>query len=128
MHTTLRSECPSRKSPRAADPNKITHSRFVAPNSFSLFTNSASFVSVDNISHPFLSPSPTSFRKPRRLRCCRRQIHQIRRRHLLLLRPSLRFPNHFPRLFQSRLRTSLGETKASRFHPIRLRLDQRDCL
>src|SRR6266446_1565815 len=56
MPTTLRSECPSRKSPRAADPYKITHSRFAAANSFSLRTNSASFASMESISNPLLSP------------------------------------------------------------------------
>src|SRR5438132_10869774 len=56
MQTTLRSECPSRKSPRAADPYKITHSRFAAANSFSLRTNSASFASMESISNPLLSP------------------------------------------------------------------------
>src|SRR6266446_1268429 len=56
MQTTLRSECPSRKSPRAADPYKITHSRFAAANSFSLRTNSASFASMESIPNPLLSP------------------------------------------------------------------------
>src|SRR5215472_18843177 len=57
MHTTFKSECPSRKSPRAADPNKMTHSKFVAANSFSLFTNSVSFASVESISASiFISP------------------------------------------------------------------------
>src|SRR6266550_829334 len=54
MQTTLRSECPSRKSPRAADPNKMTHSRFAPANSFTLLTSSVSLVSVESISHPFL--------------------------------------------------------------------------
>src|SRR6266704_1550480 len=56
--TTLRSECPSRKSPRAAEPNRITHSRFADANSFSLLTSSTSFVSVESISRPFLSFQP----------------------------------------------------------------------
>src|SRR5207247_2190736 len=96
MQTTLRSECASRKSPRAAEPNKITHSRFAAANSFSLRTNSASFVSVDCISNPFLSNEATSFPKLPRLRCCRRQIPQTRRllRHRRSrLRPSLPHPS-----------------------------------
>src|SRR5215467_16047817 len=50
MHATFKSECPSRKSPRAAEPNKITHSRFVAANSLSRFTSSVSFASVESIS------------------------------------------------------------------------------
>src|SRR6266571_7293729 len=53
MQATLRSECPSRKSPRAADPNKRTHSKFVAANSFSRFTSSVSFASVESISASF---------------------------------------------------------------------------
>src|SRR6266568_1851955 len=54
--TTLRSEWPSRKSPRAPEPYNMTHSRFVAANSFSRFTSSLSFASVDSISLFFLPP------------------------------------------------------------------------
>src|SRR5438445_3815301 len=96
MQTTLRSECASRKSPRAAEPNKITHSKFAAANSFSLRTNSASFVSVDCISNPFLSNGATSFPKLLRLRCCRRQTPQTRlllRHRRSRLRPSLPHPS-----------------------------------
>src|SRR5438105_11377972 len=55
MHTTFRSECPSRKSPRAAEPNKITHSKFVAANSLSRFTSSVNFASIESISASFQS-------------------------------------------------------------------------
>src|SRR5437763_13559390 len=50
IQTTLRSECPSRKSPRAAEPNKMTHSKLLAANSFNRFTSSASLASVERIS------------------------------------------------------------------------------
>src|SRR5207244_12996340 len=101
MQTTLRSECPSRKSPRAADPNKMTHSRLAAANSFSLLTSSVSLVSVESIAHPFLSSSATSFLKRLRLRCCRRRILQIRHHRLrrTLLHPSFRLPSHLPSPF-----------------------------
>src|SRR6267143_146478 len=126
MQTTLRSECPSRKSPRAAEPNKMTHSRFAPANSFSLLTSSVSFVSVESISNPFLSSLVTSFLKRLRLRCCRRQIPQIRRHRRLrrsLPRPNLpsRLPNASPRC----PRAFPAETRASRFRPIRLRADHR---
>src|ERR1700730_218496 len=67
MQATLRSECPGRKSPLAAEPNKMTHSTFVAANSFSLFTNSVSFASVESISLFFLSFCATSFPRRRHL-------------------------------------------------------------
>ena len=51
-------KCPSRKSPRAAEPNKMTHSRFVVANSFSRFTSSVSFASVESISSSILLASP----------------------------------------------------------------------
>src|SRR6266702_3897341 len=123
MQTTLRSECPSRKSPRAVEPNKITHSRFAAANSFSRFTSSVSFVSVECISNPFLSSSATSFLKRLLLRCCRRQIRQTRRhlRHCQsLLHPSRRLPNHLPNAFRYCLPAFPAETRASRLRPIRL--------
>src|SRR5712664_3933976 len=99
MQTTLRSEYPSRKSPRPADPNKMTHSRFAPANSFSLLTSSVSFVSVESISHPFLSSRATSFLKRLRLRCCRRQIPQIHRHRRLrrnLLPPTSRAASRTP--------------------------------
>src|SRR6267378_5966576 len=125
MPTTLRSECPSRKSPRAADPYKITHSRFAAANSFSLLTNSANFVSVDNISHPFLSSNATSFLKRPRPRCCRRQILQTRRHHFL--RRTLHRPSHLPNSGHCYLPAFPAETKATRPRPIRVHRGQRSC-
>src|SRR6266851_5389040 len=116
MQTTLRSECPSRKSPRAVEPNKITHSRFAAANSFSRLTSSVSFVSVECISNPFLSSSATSFLKRLLLRC-RRQIRQTRRhlRHRQsLLHPSRLLPNHLPSAFRYCLPAFPAETRASR--------------
>src|SRR5216683_1196988 len=62
--TTLRSECPGRKSPRAPEPYNMTHSRFVAANSFSRFTSSLSFASVDSISPFFLPPALPASRGP----------------------------------------------------------------
>src|SRR6266571_5374263 len=123
MQTTLRSECPSRKSPRAVEPNKITHSRFAAANSFSRLTSSVSFVSVECISNPFLSSSATSFLKRLLLRCCRRQIRQTRRH--LRRRQSRRLPNHLPSAFRYCLPAFQAETRASLLRPIRLRLGQR---
>src|ERR1700682_2478206 len=73
-------------------------------------------------SYPFLSPRATSLLKRLRLRCCRRQIPQIRRHHRLrrsLPRPSL--PSRLPNAFQRCPRASPVETRASRFRPIRLR-------
>src|SRR5882724_2756807 len=115
--TTLRSECPSWKSPSAAEPNKMTHSRFAAANSFSLLTNSASFVSVDNISHPFLS-NATSFLKRPRPRCCRRQILQTRHHHHLLR--THRRPTHLPSSYHCYLPAFPAETKATHPRPIRV--------
>src|SRR5438067_2277819 len=79
MHTTLRSECPPRKSPRAAEPNKMTHSRLLAANSFNRFTSSVSFVSVESIFASFLKPGPgfTSLLTLPRPRCSRRPTRQI---------------------------------------------------
>src|ERR1700731_4718330 len=116
MQTTLRSERPSRKSPRAADPNKMTHSRFAPANSFSRLTSSVSLVSVESISHPFLSSRATSLLKRLRLRCCRRQIPQIRHHHCLRLRRTRRPPTCYqppcplPRRFQRCSPTSPAET------------------
>src|SRR2546429_6255301 len=123
MQTTLRSECASRKSPRAAEPNKITHSKFVAANSFSLRTNSASFVSVDCISNPFLSNGATSFPKLLRLRCCRRQIPQTLRR--LHHRRNPRLPSCLPSSCPRHLPTFPGETRDSRCRPLRVHPGQR---
>src|SRR5712692_6768492 len=57
----------------------MTHSRFVAANSFSRFTSSLSFASVDSISLFFLSSRVTSFPRPLRLHYCRLQILRIHR-------------------------------------------------
>src|SRR5437764_541046 len=71
IHTTFRSECPSRKSPRAAEPNKMTHSKFVAANSLNRFTSSVSLPSVESISasisnSPKLCPASDSLIRGRR--------------------------------------------------------------
>src|SRR5260370_2402877 len=127
MQLPLRSECPSRKPPPAVDPKKIPQSRFAAANSFSRFTSSVSFVSVECISNPFLSSSATSFLKRLLLRCCRRQILQTRRhlRHRQSLRrPSRRLPNHLPSAFRYCLPAFPAETTANRLRPIRLLLRQ----
>src|SRR5260370_8799418 len=121
MQTTLRSECPSRKSPRAVEPNKITHSRFAAANSFSRLTSSVSFVSVECISNPFLSSSATSFLKRLLLRSCRRQILQTRRhlRHRQSLRrPSRRLPNHLPSTLPSCFPPFPAETSPTTLRPL----------
>src|SRR5437660_6413899 len=107
----------------------MTDSRFTAANSFSLLTSSVSFVSLECISPPFpFIQSPTSFLKRLRLRCCRRQIRQIRRRRRLrrsLPHSSLRVPSPFPSAFQRCPQASPAETRASRLRPIRLRAGHR---
>src|SRR5439155_16343412 len=89
MHTTLRSECPPRKSPRAAEPNKMTHSRLLAANSFNRFTSSVSFVSVESIFASFLKPGPgfTSLLTLPRPRFSRRHTRPIPPRPRHRVRP-----------------------------------------
>src|SRR5258708_12804422 len=100
----------------------MTHSRFAAANSFSLLTSSLNFVSVESISHPFLSSSATSLLKRLRLRFRLRQIHQIRclphrclRRSLP--RPSL--PSRLPTAFQRSPQAPPPGPKATRSRPTR---------
>src|SRR5882762_2548763 len=72
----------------------------------------------------FLSFRATSLLKRLRLRCCRRQIPQIRHHHRLRLRRSLRrpsFPSRLPNAFRRCPRAFPVETRAGRFRPIRLR-------
>src|ERR1700686_3598462 len=74
----------------------MTHSRFPAANSFSRLTSSVSFVSVESISNPFLSSRATSLLKRLRLRCCRRQIPQIRHPPPCAPRKTPQTPPHPP--------------------------------
>jgi hypothetical protein len=59
VQKTFRSEYDFQKSPRAAEPNRTTDSRFVFAAPRSRFTNSASLESIDDIRS---RPSPASRR------------------------------------------------------------------